>query len=88
MRINENFKVRKIAGENLIVKQGESHSDLTKIISLNPTAVYLWENLEGKDFTIDEAAQVLVDKFGIDKATATKDAAKWIDKMAGEGIIL
>lgn len=87
MKIKENFKVRKIAGENLIINQGASHSDLTKIISLNPTAVYLWDNLTGKDFSTDDAADLLIEKFEIDRDTAVKDAQKWIDVMVKEGII-
>ncbi|MCH5224114.1 MAG: PqqD family protein [Muribaculaceae bacterium] len=87
MRIKDNFKVRKIAGENLIVNQGATHSDLTKIISLNETAVYLWNELFGKDFTIDDAANLLVEKFGIDKEIALKDAGKWIDTMVSEEVI-
>ena len=87
MKIKDNFKVRKIAGENLIINQGATHSDLTKIISLNDTAVYLWDMLKGKDFTLDDAADLLVEKFGIDKDTAKKDAAKWIDTMVAEEVI-
>lgn len=87
MKIKDNFKVRNIAGENLIINQGSTHSDLTRIISLNDTAVYLWNELTGKDFTLDEAAQLLVDKYGIDKETAKKDAAKWIDTMVAEEVI-
>ena len=87
MKIKDNFKVRKIAGENLIVNQGATHSDLTKIISLNPNAVMLWESLSGKDFTEEEAADILVDKFKIDQATALQDVRKWLDTMKAEGII-
>ena len=32
MKIKENYKVREIAGENLIVEQGKSQSDMTKVI--------------------------------------------------------
>ena len=87
MKINKNFKVRKIAGENLIINQGATHSDLTKIISLNATALYLWNELADKDFTLDDAADLLVAKFGIDLDTAKKDAGKWIDTMVAEGVI-
>ena len=87
MKINDNFKVRKIAGENLIINQGATHSDLTKIISLNDTAVYLWGELKGKEFSLDDAADLLVKKFGIDKSLALKDAEKWINTMKTEGVI-
>lgn len=87
MKIKENYKVRKIAGENLIVKQGEDHSDLTKIISLNPTAMYLWEELQGKEFTSEEAGALLEKKFGIDANTAFADARSFLRKLVNEGII-
>ena len=87
MKIKDNFKVRKIAGENLIINQGATHSDLTKIISLNETAVYLWDELKGKEFSVDDAAALLMKKFGIDEHTAIKDATKWIDTIKKEGII-
>ena len=36
MRIKDNYKVRQIAGENLIVEQGKSQADMTKVISASP----------------------------------------------------
>lgn len=87
MKIKENYKVRKVAGENLIIGQGASHSDMTKIISLNSTALMLWEYFAGKEFTTDEAADLLVGNFGIDRQQALKDVTAWIDKMVAEGVI-
>lgn len=87
MKIKENCKVRKVAGENLVIGQGATHSDLTKIISLNSTALYLWEQLVGKEFTIEEAARLLVEKFGIDNAQALSDVKAWTDQMMAEGVM-
>ena len=87
MKIKENYKVRKVAGENLIIRQGVSHSDMTKIISLNSTALFLWEQLDGKEFTIDEASALLVEKFGIDKGQARADVKNWTNQMLAEGVM-
>ena len=51
MKIKPMYKVRQIAGENLIVGQGRLNADMTKVISLNDTAVLLWKELVDKDFT-------------------------------------
>ena len=75
------YKVRQVAGENLIVGQGRLNADMTKVISLNDTAVLLWKELAEKDFTCDDAADVLVTVYGIDKERALNDASKWIDKL-------
>ena len=34
MKLSSKFKVRSIAGENVIIKQGKFGADMTKIISL------------------------------------------------------
>ena len=39
MKISSKFKVRSIAGENVIIKQGKFGADMTKIISLNGTSL-------------------------------------------------
>ncbi len=81
MKIKSMYKVRQVAGENLVVGQGRLNADMTRVISLNDTAVLLWNELSGKDFTCEDAAEVLVAKFAIDKERALADAAKWVEKM-------
>ena len=81
MRIDKNFKLRQLAGENIIVQQGKEGSDLTKIISLNSSAHLLYEKLLGKEFTAQDAAAVLVENYGIDQQRADTDAAKWIESL-------
>lgn len=87
MKINETYKIRQVAGEHLIIRQGASHADMTKIISLNSTAVFLWEALCGKEFTLDEAADLLVGRFGIDRDQARADVKAWTDRMVAEGVM-
>ena len=87
MKINSSYKVRQVAGENLVVGQGRLNADMTKVISLNETAVLLWKDLADKDFICEDAADVLVKNFVIDKEVAMKDATKWIEKMRECGII-
>lgn len=87
MKIKEIYKVRKIAGENLIVEQGASQADMTKVISLNPSALLLWEELQGSDFSLEDAAYVLMNQYSISKEQALVDAQKWVDALSGCGIV-
>ncbi len=87
MKIKDNYKVRSIAGENLIVEQGKSQADMTKVISLNSTALLLWNSLSGRDFTLSDAADVLVQHFGIDRSMAETDVKHWAEKLQECGII-
>ena len=87
MHIKDTYKVRQIAGENIIVWQGAIHADMTKVISLNSTALLLWNELQGRDFTLADAASVLVTHFGIDRSRAEADARSWVERLVGCGVI-
>ncbi|WP_294614796.1 PqqD family protein [uncultured Bacteroides sp.] len=87
MKIKENYRVREIAGENLIVEQGKSQADMTKVISLNNTAVLLWRELQGSDFSLEDVAHILMNHYSIPKEQALIDAQKWVDALSGCGII-
>lgn len=81
MKIKEQYKVREMAGEHVIIMQGKHGSDLTKIISLNQSALYLWNELQGKEFDTEAVADMLVERYGIDKGVATTDAERWIERL-------
>ena len=87
MKLNPNYKLREIAGECIVVNQGESEVSMTKIISLNESARVLYEALQGTEFELKDAAKVLVNTYQIEQNQAEKDAAKWIASLKGCGII-
>lgn len=76
MKINENYKIRRIAGENIIVNQGTANVDMTRIIQLNETACRMYHELAEREFTTEDAARVLVEAYGIDGEQALADAGK------------
>lgn len=87
MKIKANIKLREMAGESVIVLQGSVGADLTRIIALNSSARYLFETLSGREFTLEDAAQALVEHFGIPEAQALTDALKWVEDLTIQGII-
>ena len=87
MKIKSTYKIREVLGEHIVVSQGTLNVDMTKVISLNETAVLLWNELADKDFTCEDAAEVLVATYGIEKERALTDAGKWIEKMKECNII-
>ena len=88
MKIREEYRVREMAGEHVIVLPGRGgDADMTRIVSLNPTSLYLWEALRGRDFTAGDAALLLTERYEVDDATARQDAGRWIESLAGCGIV-
>lgn len=87
MKIKDKYKVREMAGEHVVIMQGHHGKDLTKIISLNESALYLWRAIEGSDFSVDRVAELLAEHYGIDDEVAHRDAARWVDKLEECGLI-
>lgn len=87
MKINPNYKLREMAGEVIIVNQGQAGVNLTRIISLNASARLLYERLEGREFTLQDVADVLVATYRIAEEQARKDAARWMEKLMECGVI-
>ena len=88
MKIKKGFILRQMCGENIVTAEGLEHITFNKLISLNATAAFLWEKVEGKEFTAEEMAQYLVEEYGIDMELALTDAGKlaqaWIDAGIAE----
>jgi hypothetical protein len=87
MKIKEQFKVREMAGEHVVIMQGKLGSDLTRIISLNESALYLWRAIEGKEFDTNRIADLLAEHYGIDDEVAQRDAARWVDRLEECGLV-
>lgn len=81
MRIQDQCKLREIAGEQIIVHQAAGQVDLTRIISLNATATELFRAFAGRDFEVEEVAAYLVQTYGIAQAEARRDAGIWIQSL-------
>ena len=85
MKIKNGFVLREMCGENIVTAEGMENINFNKLISLNSTAAFLWKNLEGKEFTEKEMAQLLIDEYGIDMELAMKDSTNLCNvwKVAG-----
>lgn len=79
--------MRRVAGVNLVLLQGNVEIDMTNVIDLNSTAAELWKEFEGKEFTAEDVSAYLINKYHIDEELATKDASKWIDSLKGCDVI-
>lgn len=87
MKFKEGYKVRSMAGENVVIMQGTAGSDMTRIISLNDSSLLLWNKLQGKEFEVADVAAILVEEYKIDTELAQRDAAAWIEKLTECGLV-
>lgn len=87
MRIKSGLKLRKVGRQYMIAEQSASRANETNVYTLNATAAYLWERLEGRDFDEDMMGALLCEKYEIDMETATNDAAILIRNWKELGLI-
>ena len=81
MKIKEGLKIREIAGEKVLIMHGRAGADMTKLVSFNSTAEWLWNNLIDKEFTEDDVIRLLMEQYQIDSKTAMRDACVWIEQL-------
>ena len=88
MKIKEGFILREMCGENIVAGEGLEHINFNKLISLNSTAAFLWQELVGKEFTVEEMAELLISRYGIDNELALKDSQALAQAWADAGVAI
>ena len=86
MKIKEGFVLRQMCGENIVAGEGLQHINFNKLLSLNESAAYLWQELVGKEFTQEEMTELLIARYGIDKQLAMTDSEKLMKVWAEVGV--
>ncbi len=87
MKIIEGFKIRSLGKEHIIVGEGLKQVNFNKMVSLNSTAAFLWESVIGKDFTVEDLTNLLLENYEVDRETASKDAGALAEKWLEAGLI-
>lgn len=81
MRLKENFELREVCGESVLIPCGIENIDFNSIIHLNEAGALLWNEAQEGEFTIDSLADVLSEKYDVIQETARQDAALFVEKL-------
>ena len=87
MKINKGFELREMCGEHIIIGTGVENIDFSKVISLNESAAWLWREVEDKEFTPQLLAELLMQQYEVDEATALADARALANQWISVGIV-
>lgn len=81
MKIKKGFVLRQVCGENVIVGEGLEAIDFGKLLSLNETATWLWEQAEEMgDFTIDSLVAKLLEEYDVTEDMARNDVSNIVNE--------
>ena len=87
MRLLDGLVLRTLCGEHIVTGEGLARVDFSRVVSLNATAAYLWEQVEGKDFTPDDLVALLTARYDVDEARAREDVDKMLVSWREAGLI-
>ena len=83
MKTVPGFTLRPLGKEFIITAESIQKINFNKMISLNESAAYLWKSVDGREFTVEDLADLLTERYEIDRETALRDSqaitAKWIE---------
>lgn len=87
MKTKSGFVLRPLGREFVLIMEDVKAVNFNRMISLNESAAYLWESIDGKDFDVQTLADLLTDRYEVDAETALKDSRAIADKWLEAGII-
>ena len=85
MKIRDTFILSSVAGMPVVVPLG-AESTFRNMIKLNETGAFLWEKLQ-KEATLEELADAMVEKYGIDKKLALSDTEAFLNTLRTFGAL-
>ena len=88
MKFKDGFVLREIAGEKIVTAEGLENIDFNKLLSLNSSAAFLWEELYGKEFELSNVSELLIEQYGIDSEVAERDAKAICDSWRNAGVLI
>ena len=86
MKINENFLLRDVAGQKVVLPVGEAAERFNGMIRLNETGIYLWTLLE-QDTSEDALLSAMLSEYDIDENTARADINRFVETLRKAGIL-
>ena len=88
MKIKKGFVLRQVCGENVIVGEGLGAINFGKMLALNETAAWLWQQAVAMgDFTVDTLAQKLCDEYEVSPDEAQTDVASIVTEWQNVGVL-
>ena len=87
MKTKKGFTLREIGVNQVLVPESIEVFNFNKLVSINSSAKYLWENLQGRDFSAEDMVNLLTAKYNVSEDTALADAERLIEDWKRIGLL-
>jgi hypothetical protein len=85
-RKDPSLVARDIAGEVILVLIRQNAGDLDSVYTLNETASFVWERLDGER-TLRDVKRELLDTFEVDEPEAERDLIELMEQLTNIGVV-
>ena len=86
MKINQEFVMREVAGETLLVPIGQTVLSLNGMLVLNGCGRFLWERIPEAD-SEEDLVKALLEEYETDPQTAARDVRDFLADLRKLGIL-
>ena len=88
MKQKKGFVLRTVCGERIIVGEGLDAINFGRLLCLNETAAWLWEQAAQQgDFTVDSLAEALCEEYDVTPEQAKNDVTAMIAEWQKVGVV-
>ena len=85
MKKKDGLVLRDVCGEKVLVGEGLGAVDFGRLISLNDTAAWLWEHLDG-EADIDTLVRSLCEEYDVTPDVARRDGEAIVEEWIKAGV--
>ena len=88
MKVKDQLVLREIAGQYVIVPVMERVKDVQSMVYISSSAAYLWQYMEGKEFTLDELVELILAKYkNVTREKVQEDIIAFLQILAKNNIM-
>lgn len=87
MRTNENYVLREIDEESILIPIGEASEHLNGMIHLAPTAAFIWKEVDNSN-SLEEIIQKLMEKYEVTEEIAKRDVYGFLTELYKRNMVL
>lgn len=86
MKVNNEFVLREIAGDYIIIPTGKMALEFNGMITTNEVGVLLWKKLQ-EETTFEELLQAVLGEYDVEEEVAKADIQEFLDNLVKGGIL-
>jgi hypothetical protein len=86
MKISNEFVLREIEGDYIIVPTGKEALEFNGIITVNEVGVLIW-NLLQEETTFEKIVQQILEEYDAEESEVREDVREFLEHLITEGIL-